>query len=184
MQETQVWSLSCDNPLEKGMATHSSILAWRIPWIEEAGGLQSMGSQKVTHNWATNTLGQLTELKTVFYILLSGYYKGYNSETAQWRRCRGQGRGVELPSLPEHPTPSTLMCLFANPEALWIPLLRGFHGVSLYKAWLINNWPWVIECNLYLASNLFLEDRGWDQKFEPYNYALVFWWSSPHCEAV
>ena len=93
MQETQVWSLSCDNPLEKGMATHSSILAWRIPWIEEAGGLQSMGSQKVTHNWATNTLGQLTELKTVFYILLSGYYKGYNSETAQWRRCRGQGRG-------------------------------------------------------------------------------------------
>ena len=50
MQETWVRSLSCDNPLEKGMATHSSILAWRIPWIEEAGGLQSMGSQKVTHN--------------------------------------------------------------------------------------------------------------------------------------
>jgi len=50
MQETQVRSLSCDNLLEKGMATHSSIIAWRTPWIEEAGGLQSMGSQKVTHN--------------------------------------------------------------------------------------------------------------------------------------
>ena len=50
MLETEIRSLSCDNPLEKVMATHSSILAWRIPWIEEAGGLQSMGSQKVTHN--------------------------------------------------------------------------------------------------------------------------------------
>ena len=37
------------------MATHSSILAWRIPWIEEPGGLQSMGSQRVGHNWVTNT---------------------------------------------------------------------------------------------------------------------------------
>ena len=42
--------------LEKEMATHSSILAWRIPWREEAGGLQSTGSQRVGHNWATNFL--------------------------------------------------------------------------------------------------------------------------------
>ena len=41
-------------PLEKEMATHSSILAWRIPWTEEPGGLQSMGSQRVRCNWATN----------------------------------------------------------------------------------------------------------------------------------
>ena len=40
-----------EEPLEKGMVTHSSILAWRIPWIEEPGGLQSMGSQIVRHNW-------------------------------------------------------------------------------------------------------------------------------------
>ena len=46
IQETWVQSLSQANPLEKGMATHSSILAWRIPWTEEPGGLQSMGSQK------------------------------------------------------------------------------------------------------------------------------------------
>ena len=49
MQETQVQSLGWENPLEKGMATHSSILAWRIPWTEEPGGLQSMGSQRVGH---------------------------------------------------------------------------------------------------------------------------------------
>ena len=41
--------------VEKGMATHSSILAWRIPWTEEPGGLQSTGSQRVRRNWATNT---------------------------------------------------------------------------------------------------------------------------------
>ena len=46
MQETQVPSLGQEDPLEEGMATHSGILAWRIPWAEEPGGLQSMGSQE------------------------------------------------------------------------------------------------------------------------------------------
>ena len=55
MQETQVWSLGREDPLEKETATHSSILAWEIPWSEETGRLQSMGSQTVGHNWVTNT---------------------------------------------------------------------------------------------------------------------------------
>ena len=50
MQETQIQSLGQEDPLEKGMATHSSILAWRIPWTEEPSGLQSMGSQRVRHD--------------------------------------------------------------------------------------------------------------------------------------
>ena len=50
MQETQIQSLGWEDPLEKEMATHSSILAWRIPWMEESGGLQSMGSQRVGHD--------------------------------------------------------------------------------------------------------------------------------------
>ena len=50
MQETQVGSLGREDPLEKGMATHSSILAWRISWTQEHGGLQSMGSQRVGHD--------------------------------------------------------------------------------------------------------------------------------------
>ena len=49
MQETWVQSLGWEDPLEEGMATHSSILAWRIPWTEEPGRLQSMGSQRVRH---------------------------------------------------------------------------------------------------------------------------------------
>ena len=49
MQETEVPSLGQKGPLEEGMATHSNVLAWRIPWTEEPGGLQSMGSQRVRH---------------------------------------------------------------------------------------------------------------------------------------
>ena len=49
MQEAQVQSLGQEDPLEKGMAIHSRILAWEIPWTEEHGGLQSMGSQRVGH---------------------------------------------------------------------------------------------------------------------------------------
>ena len=50
MQETQVQSLGWEDPLEKEMATHSSTLAWTIPWTEERGRLQSMGSQRVGHD--------------------------------------------------------------------------------------------------------------------------------------
>ena len=54
MQEMQVGSLSSEDPLEKEMATHCSILAWKTPWTEEPGRLQSMGSQKVGHDWVTD----------------------------------------------------------------------------------------------------------------------------------
>ena len=50
MQETQVQSLGREDPLEKGMTTHSSILAWRIPWTKKPGGLQTMGSQTVRYD--------------------------------------------------------------------------------------------------------------------------------------
>ena len=54
MQETWVLYLGQEDPLEKGMATHSSILAWRIPWTEEPGRLQSMSCQRVRHERVTN----------------------------------------------------------------------------------------------------------------------------------
>ena len=55
MQETGVRSLGWEDALEKEMATHSSILAWKISWTEEPGGMQSMGSQRVGHDWVANT---------------------------------------------------------------------------------------------------------------------------------
>ena len=54
MWETWVWSLGWEDPLEKEMTTHSSILARRIPWMEKPGGLQSRGSQRVGHDWVTS----------------------------------------------------------------------------------------------------------------------------------
>ena len=56
MQKTWVQFLGQGDPLDKGIATHSSILVWRIPWTEKPRGLQSMGSQKIRHDQATNTL--------------------------------------------------------------------------------------------------------------------------------
>ena len=60
IQETQVQSLGGEDALEKGMATHSWILSWRIPWTEEPGRLQSRGSQRVGQDWATNTFTSLS----------------------------------------------------------------------------------------------------------------------------
>ena len=55
LQETQVQSLGQEDPLEKKIATYSSVPSWRFPWTEEPGRLQSMGSQRVRHNRTTNT---------------------------------------------------------------------------------------------------------------------------------
>ena len=67
MQETWVGSLGQEDPLEKEMATHCSILAWRIPWVEEPDGLQSMGSQRDGHDWATSlSLSMCLPTSTVY----------------------------------------------------------------------------------------------------------------------
>ena len=66
MQETRVRCLGQEDPLEKEMATHSSILAWRIPWMEEPGGLQSMASQSRTR------LSNFTSLHFLSWVLVPG----------------------------------------------------------------------------------------------------------------
>jgi len=65
MWETRVWALGWEDPLEKEMAIHSSTIAWKIPWTEERGRLQSMGSQRVGHNWAI----KYTELYNMYVLL-------------------------------------------------------------------------------------------------------------------
>ena len=71
MQETQVWSLGQEDLLEEEMATHSSIIAWRIPWIEEPGGLPFMGLQRVRQDWGPNTFTNkelITDETTTWWI--------------------------------------------------------------------------------------------------------------------
>ena len=92
VQEIPVQSLGQEGPLEKGTATHSSILTWRIPWTEETGWLHSMGSQRVEHDWLTeqqnnNNLDWLESLKLIVaLILLNWCYTdilGKNSQFSQ-----------------------------------------------------------------------------------------------------
>ena len=71
MRETWVWSLGWEDSLKKGMATHSSILVWRIPWMEEPGGLQSMGSQRVGRNWMTSL--SLSSIKQFLHYVYNIY---------------------------------------------------------------------------------------------------------------
>ena len=68
IQETQIQSLGQEDLLEKRMATHSSILAWRISWTEEPGGLQSMGLQRAGHDWVNNTH---THIVALWYCVVS-----------------------------------------------------------------------------------------------------------------
>ena len=72
MKKTQVGSLNREDPLEKGMATHSSILTWRIPWTEDPSKLQSMGSQRVKQDWVTNTFHFHTSMLTLMTLEIRG----------------------------------------------------------------------------------------------------------------
>ena len=76
MRETWVQSLGWEDPLEKGTTTHSSILAWRIPWTEEPGGLQFMWLQRVRHDWATEQQQQYIFALSVFFCELLEEAKG------------------------------------------------------------------------------------------------------------
>ena len=67
MQETWLQSLGQEDPLEEGMATHSSILVWKIPWTEEPGGLQSMGSQRVRYNLSDLACTHTSETITLVF---------------------------------------------------------------------------------------------------------------------
>ena len=78
MQERQVWSLGQEDPLEKEMATYSSILAWKIPRTEELDGLQSKGLQRVRLVWAQHNkdlhLQQTSQMKDASYLVLGAHW--------------------------------------------------------------------------------------------------------------
>ena len=92
VQEIWFQSLSHEDPLEKEMATHSNILAWRILWSEEPGGLQSLGSQRVRHNWATNTF---TLLKKMYrWKIITWKYAPHHMLSG---KCKLKQQCVEIP---------------------------------------------------------------------------------------
>ena len=110
MQETQVRSLDQEDSLEKGMATHSSIPAWRIPWTGKPSGLQSLGLQRVGHDWATNTMwtnveGPWNGMRIGFSFLPAldrvVLHKSLHFSKSQVQVCRGKGRDRQVSWVPD-----------------------------------------------------------------------------------
>ena len=103
MQETQVWSLGQEGPLEMGMATHSSILTWEIPWTENPVALQSVGSQRAGHDWVTEhaclQITSNTWYKCKSYIVISSVQ---SSSVAQSCLIRCNPMNCSMPGLPVH----------------------------------------------------------------------------------
>ena len=137
MQETRVWSLSWEDRLEKEIATLSSIIAWRIPCAEKPGGLQSMGSQRVGHDSATNTRS--------LYVSFQGtpWFRDLPSQIPMWYCFLQHWTLLSLPdtSTNKHhfclgPSASFFMkllviALCSSPVAYWTPFNLGGSSSSV-----------------------------------------------------
>ena len=149
MQETRVCSLGWEHSLEKGVATHYSILAWRIPWTEEPGRLQSMGSQRVGQDWLT---------KHIHNWRASASLDG-NQTLSPWNcwnkfPCTCLVSGLFIPSLS---TPFILICNYQN------FMIFGVHNSKEFsQAWksqsisLLVTIIFICVCNISGSISLFL----------------------------
>ena len=131
MRETWVWSLGQEDPLEKEMTTHSSILAWKIPWTEEPGRLQSMELQRVGHYWETNTVSPAfrdTELHPV--LLRRHTFLAQGTESVDSHTSHTHATHMHCPSLSSllpHPQ-GICQALASSPGSglvLWYRMVGG-----------------------------------------------------------
>ena len=153
MRETQVRSLGWEDPLEKEMATHSSTLAWKIPWTEEPGRLQSMGSQRVRHNWATSLVHWISQFSSVQSLSCLSHCQPRGLQHARLP-CLSPTPGVYSNSSPSsrwcHPMISSSVvpfssCLQSLPASWSFPMSQFFAsggqsiGVSALASFLPKN---------------------------------------------
>ena len=129
IQETRVWSLGQEDTLEKETATHSSTLAWRIPWREEPGRLQSMGSQRVGHHWATSL--SLTRKRVSVHLFINKAIFTFKNRTSFL--TKGQ-KPIRLFSS----TLQQMSCCYHTFEVAlicWYKIQRG-------------NYKWILTCHI------------------------------------
>ena len=132
MQETQVWSLGREDPLEKEMAIHSSILAWKIPWTEEPGRLQSTGSRRVGHNWVTDTHIQLQlsqdHLLNRLFLLLWIAFRSLSK--IKWHKCKGFCTLILFHHLYSYSYTNTKLSWFCSLHKFWnlVMLVLSFYS--------------------------------------------------------
>ena len=142
MRETRVRSLGQEDGLEKEMATHSSILAWKISWTEEPGGLQSMGSQRVGHDWVINTPKVIHTCKcaytctSVFYPKLKANHRS-GSEMIWSSPCRMSWKSLHNKDWPHsfeglHSIPHSAASSFSSEKQCGSkhPTVNSLVGVS------------------------------------------------------
>ena len=145
MKATWVPSPGQEDPLEKDMATHSSILARRIPWTEEPGGLQSMGSQRVRHEWSDRACPLRTDicLLNMFFMLCINKYSilelggilpellkhHYITGEDSWD-SGGEGTLPRSPSTSATPVGVSLLCT-PPPEASWVQTSPQQHHIFI-----------------------------------------------------
>ena len=140
MLETQVPSLGWENPLEEGMATHSSILAWRIPWTEEPGELQSMGSQRVGLDWASKYSTQHIPICRSYACTP---HQSYSSALYSSAKHSGEDPAILWDSLGSFPLSCRLNsesfpCLVISKPSLRMKASAGFCLDPL-----LEPWPWI-----------------------------------------
>ena len=137
-QEMWIWSLGWEAPPEKGMATHSSTLAWRIPGTEEPGGLQSTGSQRVRHDWSdvahTQELASGQRSGMMEHPLWWWVTPTVTGKSSSWAALAGAELLLSVSG------PAGCSC-----QDLWRWLLRWLCGVSLHQLrllfWLLAFYP-------------------------------------------
>ena len=152
--ETRVRSLGQKDPLEEDMATHSSILAWRIPWTEELGGLQLIGSQRVRHDWSNLSLCESDHVQTQ---LLKTLFRTY------W--IRSKSLGVVGKSFQE--SLSNLMNTFRRGQ-FW-------HSQNGHPNFLLANLSEILFTGSVLSFHIFREGGLFTAK-----RAILLWWLSSH----
>ena len=125
-----VWCLDQEDPLEEGMANYSCILTWRIPWTEEAGGLQSMGSQRVRHNWSnlacTHALSKALWCRDILWSLL-GVKEWSRKYLWLWKTCRSLSMKREVIILSQSVTSVAQSC-----PTLCIPMDCSMSGFPVH----------------------------------------------------
>ena len=129
MQKTCVWSLGREDPLEKGMATHSSILTWRIPWTEEPGKLQSMGLQKVSQEQWLSSVQSLSHVQ-----LFATPWTAAHQASLSFINCRSPLNPMSIKSM--MPSNHLILCRPLLLLPLIFPSIRVFSNESaLYIRW-------------------------------------------------
>ena len=141
MRETWVWSLGQKDPLEKEMATYSSTLAWKIPWMEEPGGLQSMGSQRVGHDWVISLFFHFFWLWEVLWSFFSvqllswlSYKVDFMLHVVIWSRSGS----VLLRRVKEDSTSKQFFLFWGSSQGTH--LLRFFIFPVYFKCWTTLEW--------------------------------------------